>query len=408
MRLSTWAVVLLPAVLAAPVRNAESISTMEAESSALQAPDEKPAQTVGGDCVPRESFIPIWFENSTLVRSNLGGMGGRCHIPGACAELLSTDTPHEIYIEDIAVSASGDRVDLRITNQSEYRVWNAYWNGIKDPLKEFGVVHLLGPRQVDQGDSWDTAFTFVQLRFAFINHDSGAPETLSRTYVTFYDFDTGRGRFDGAMASVEMMQMGPEATSFVRAPHTELLNVSGWRSELDDTSYVTAHALSLRSPPPCISGRPLARASITTPAALRMQVRILREALGRPRQPAMEQYAHRREHVWHRQGQPAWLVQRDGVAGGAFGNVPLRQRRHLQRALRHQPLLHDRPQLPLRGLFEAVLAALPAGAIAAIAAAVWHHDHRRGRPARRAGRAAVRSVRRRSARCASLPHCVQR
>ena len=40
---------------------------------------------------------------------------------------------------------------------------------------------------------------------------TGAPLTIGRTFLTFYDFDTGIPRFEGALPSIEAMQMGPQA-----------------------------------------------------------------------------------------------------------------------------------------------------------------------------------------------------
>jgi hypothetical protein len=37
-------------------------------------------------CVPRDSFIPLSFDDARLVRSNLGGQGGRCSQPARCDE----------------------------------------------------------------------------------------------------------------------------------------------------------------------------------------------------------------------------------------------------------------------------------------------------------------------------------
>ena len=73
------------------------------------------------ECEPPTAFAYINFEPSTLVRSNLGGQGGRCTTEGLCAEAPDALTPHEIYIRNVVPARSADDpIDLRITNQSEY------------------------------------------------------------------------------------------------------------------------------------------------------------------------------------------------------------------------------------------------------------------------------------------------
>ena len=45
----------------------------------------------------------------------------------------------------------GGPVDLRITNQTEYRAWNIFINGIKRKTNgAFGVVNLQAPREAAQ------------------------------------------------------------------------------------------------------------------------------------------------------------------------------------------------------------------------------------------------------------------
>ena len=41
------------------------------------------------ECVPRSSFVGLNFDESTLIRSNLGGLGGRCTEASLCSELQS-------------------------------------------------------------------------------------------------------------------------------------------------------------------------------------------------------------------------------------------------------------------------------------------------------------------------------
>ena len=46
------------------------------------------------ECNNPGDYIMLDF-NTSLVRSNLGGQGGRCTELGACDELQTTSTPHE-------------------------------------------------------------------------------------------------------------------------------------------------------------------------------------------------------------------------------------------------------------------------------------------------------------------------
>ena len=76
----------------------------------------------------------IDFSGARLVRSNLGGLGGRCAEPDECAETQTATTPRELYFSNVlslvdplasTFTARTDAVDLRVTNQSEYRAWSA-------------------------------------------------------------------------------------------------------------------------------------------------------------------------------------------------------------------------------------------------------------------------------------------
>ena len=64
-------------------------------------------------------FTHLNFENAFMVRSNLGGQGGKCTTVGVCDELQSAATPHEVYIRNVATGPNGERIDLRITNATE-------------------------------------------------------------------------------------------------------------------------------------------------------------------------------------------------------------------------------------------------------------------------------------------------
>ena len=201
-------------------------------------------------CTTRSSFTDIDFAAATLVRSNLGGLGGRCTVAGACAELLADDTPHEIFYRDVgrlSGEGGGTPFALRVTNTTEYRAWNLEPNGIKvvgdsatSTGSAFGVINLLGPRSVTQsGGQWNTELTFVELRFAFVSNEAPhAPVVLPRTYITFFDFDTGRNLHSGDTAK-EVLQVGPEAAWVQQTADSEIVRqTSGWAS-ISEAAYDT-------------------------------------------------------------------------------------------------------------------------------------------------------------------------
>ena len=71
-------------------------------------------------CIPRDSFMSIDFGGAQLVRSNLGGQGGRCDTAaGGCLEVRGPSTPQEIYYSGVSRASNGASVDLRVTNESE-------------------------------------------------------------------------------------------------------------------------------------------------------------------------------------------------------------------------------------------------------------------------------------------------
>ena len=107
-----------------------------------------------GACVPQESFVPISFTGSTVKHSNLGGQGGNCNIAGECDETPSATTPHEIYIRNV-MNVNGVSVDLRITNESEYKASRPENNGLK-ANGEMAEVNLFGPQE---GGTWGRDFT---------------------------------------------------------------------------------------------------------------------------------------------------------------------------------------------------------------------------------------------------------
>lgn len=240
---------------------------------------------VVGLCVPRDSFVKIGMSVATTVRSNLGGQGGRCHlgvIPDGCEIPVASDppaagsSPHEIYLRDIGRNdihpqyqphfnaAAGQFVDMRITNLTEYYAWNTRWNGVKigrdGTTNQFAVVNLLGPRSDDMpGRIWNNELTFVELNVEFLGRTvpwdehsdpavqavSATPLTLARTYISFYDFDTGSQRSDGTFNAPEAMQVDSSATTVALSSATELEQHGAWStvsSEAQLNSFFPAAA----------------------------------------------------------------------------------------------------------------------------------------------------------------------
>ena len=75
---------------------------------------------MGISCTVVGSFTNLDLSAATTVRSNLGGQGGRCSRPDACAELQSPSTLHEIYLRNVGThQRTGRSIDLRITNESQ-------------------------------------------------------------------------------------------------------------------------------------------------------------------------------------------------------------------------------------------------------------------------------------------------
>ena len=205
-------------------------------------------------CTAEGSFVAITFDSATLVRSNLGGQGGRCQTPDICEEVTSTDTPHEIYIRNIGRDeiepqhglGTGVSIDLVITNMSEYYAWNANWNGIKEKVEDtpgsFGVINLLGPRDPSQtGHIWNSQLTIVQLKYDFVTGSQRLPVKLARTYMSFYDFDTGVARFDGSATQSEAMQIDPQAVQFTLTSESELVQYEAW--PVEHGGFVNSSAL---------------------------------------------------------------------------------------------------------------------------------------------------------------------
>ena len=115
--------------------------------------------------------------NSQFVYSNLGGMGGWW---------ADATTPRGIRLANVGSTVGGKPIDLVVTNQSTYVPRNIYANGLKadgDFVPTFGVINLIGPAG---GAPW----TYVDLRFQFVNGLTDEPMVIPETFFTFYDLDT--------------------------------------------------------------------------------------------------------------------------------------------------------------------------------------------------------------------------
>ena len=198
---------------------------------ALAPPRAAPSSAT---CIERGSFVDINFEsqsqpgtcNGILEHSNLGGLGGRCTMSGAEDLCIQTGaptatTPTDIRFRGVGTSATGERIDMRITNETEYRGYNTEINGLKRSLTTsgeagcFAVLNLLAPRTASR--IWNTLFTFVQLRVEFRLGSSQAPIALPRTYISFYDFD------NSAAGVPELLPLGPQSPSSVRHLPSDML-----------------------------------------------------------------------------------------------------------------------------------------------------------------------------------------
>ena len=109
-------------------------------------------------------------------------------------------------------------------------------------------MNLKGPRLAVQRDGpnvaprgyWTDQFTFVQLRYEFLDSAdeslTGTPVELPRTFLTFYDFDTGKGAdesVEGSQVQIEALQMGPQATYVDYFPGGEVKEYSSWTEILN-------------------------------------------------------------------------------------------------------------------------------------------------------------------------------
>jgi hypothetical protein len=206
-----------------------------------------------------------------LVRSNIGGQGGRCNLQtdgvNDCAEFQADAFAglQEMYVENIGTNTlwpgygddvgNGAQIDLIVTNISEYRSWDTRWNWVKKEKGESDVgggfvgTNLAGARTAGQARSgWSDTFTACEFRYEFVTSAArNAPRIynadgtialadvhkvkIPRTYVSFYDFDEGVGSFEGSASEIqEAMQMDPQAKDVQTARVTELTVYDSWES----------------------------------------------------------------------------------------------------------------------------------------------------------------------------------
>ena len=170
-------------------------------------------------------------------------------------ETETADTPRNLYFQTVGYTPEGEGVDLKIENISEYRAWRYIRNGVKreevgDVVGYFGVINLLGPRALGQPGipetQWNDQFTYVDLRYTFVGRDSGQPINLQRTYVSFYDLDTGVQYFDpgsndfdaSLFSQTEALQFAAgegyedQGISSYRTPDTQLVEHTSWKDFL--------------------------------------------------------------------------------------------------------------------------------------------------------------------------------
>jgi hypothetical protein len=141
------------------------------------------------------------------------------------------------------------------------RGWNVRQNGVKRQASGigiegfFGVVNLLGPRLTTSRPFhrfWHDLFTIVQLRFDFLTETqqdisyqqlglSGlVPIELERTFISFYDLDTGEPTFARSSVQVEAIQMGPQAVDVQTMNATELQTFNNWPELLGSDPRTTS------------------------------------------------------------------------------------------------------------------------------------------------------------------------
>lgn len=102
-------------------------------------------------------------------------------------------------MRNVGTAPGGIELGMRIENTSYYNYWSNGHNGIKRSNGAgvagfFVAINLLGPRSPTQRPLpkfWNEHFTSCGFRYTFVNHATGAPIEIGRTFLSFYDFDTG-------------------------------------------------------------------------------------------------------------------------------------------------------------------------------------------------------------------------
>ena len=82
--------------------------------------------------------VDLSFDNATLIASNLGGKGG----PN---DPTSISTPHLIHYGGVGAMPDGTRIDLTVSNATEYHAYNSNNNGLAVKANgTLGAINLLG------------------------------------------------------------------------------------------------------------------------------------------------------------------------------------------------------------------------------------------------------------------------
>jgi hypothetical protein len=131
------------------------------------------------DCRSTDSVVAISFDQATLTRSNLGGVGP------------DFGAPPTLYFANVGHDPQRGRVDLEVFNLSAYRPSWATYGTLENRLINstngtFAQIGLQVPQRGETG-----AVAFVELRFAF-RDAHGRPLALHHTDFSLYDFDASR------------------------------------------------------------------------------------------------------------------------------------------------------------------------------------------------------------------------
>jgi len=112
---------------------------------------------------PCEDFNMTWFQNSTVVYSNLAGQGP------------DVDAPQGLKVSNF-IHLDGRSIDLLAViseDAGEYKPWNTTKNGLRGSLMNINFHN---------GDD-------VRLNFTFVEGEDETPVELEQFFVTFFDID---------------------------------------------------------------------------------------------------------------------------------------------------------------------------------------------------------------------------